>query len=304
MRRFSTIMGTVVICALFVIWNHLMSGDTYTGRQDVQTLPVQLSYNYLIGAVLFWYALNWLHAIKEWNRRPVLRFGRYVRTMGPGLCMLEPLFHDTLDDIPVQDVVVNIPVPNIQTMDNVGVGVEAVLTYRVDEAKVKDAVVEVEDVSSAVPQRALSTMNDIGSVTGLNQFLEHRAQFGIAVVEKLKERVAKWGVTIQALELKSFKINDPEIEKAIAMKARAEKEAAAELTRAEMQSKIAAKLNEAATTYNDQGKWLKELEVLIELCRSANNNTILLPTNLQGSLGALSGMLPKVADAAKVAVSA
>jgi hypothetical protein len=64
------------------------------------------------------------------------------------------------------------------------------------------------------------------------------------------------------------------------MKARAMKEAQAELARAEMQAEIVGRLNKAAADLQPAGWRLKTLEVLVELTRSAQNNTILIPANL------------------------
>jgi hypothetical protein len=88
------------------------------------------------------------------------------------------------------------------------------------------------------------------------------------------------GLTVRAVELKDFRVADESIARSIAMKARAMKEAQAELARAEMQAEIVGRLNKAAEDLQPAGWRLKTLEVLVELTRSAQNNTILIPANL------------------------
>jgi len=56
--------------------------------------------------------------------------------------------------------------------------------------------------------------------------------------------------------------------------------AQAELARAEMQSEIVGHLNKAAADLEPAGWRLKTLEVLVELTRSAQNNTSCIPANL------------------------
>lgn len=65
--------------------------------------------------------------------------------------------------------------------------------------------------------------------------------------------MSQWGVLVYAVEIKDLKVADPDIERSIAMKARAVKEAEAELKRAEMQVEIARQLKEAARTMRTRG---------------------------------------------------
>jgi regulator of protease activity HflC (stomatin/prohibitin superfamily) len=204
--------------------------------------------------------------------------------------LIEPLFYSILDDVPVQDVVIQVPVEHAQTKDNVGVSIIGLMTYRIDPERVRDAVVEVEDIDDAIQQRGFSTLADEVGKVDLDHLLEERDTFCEKIKAILSTRVAKWGPTIQAFELKSFQITDAEIANAISMKAKAQKEGDAEITRAEKQQQVAKALNEAADTYTEKGRWLKGMEVMIEMSRSAENNTVLIPTDLTA---ALTGLLKK-----------
>lgn len=294
MRRINTILGWVLIALIYFILNWI-TVDVGDGYRPVPTHPYTIPLAWCLIVAAIWYLINWIHAIKEWNRRPVLLLGRYVKTVGPGLAFVEPLFYQTLDDVPVQDVVVRVNAEHVQTKDNVGVGLDGLLTYRVAESKVKDAVVEVKDIASAVSQRGLSTLTDIAAATDIDHLLENRGAFCNQIAVTLRERVALWGVDIKAFELKGFKINDVDIEKSIAMKARAHKEAAAELTRATMQEQIATKLSEAAAALTEQGWRLKGIEVLTEISRGPGN-TILVPNGILDALGSITKLLPKAEE--------
>lgn len=299
MRRTQLFVVWILFTTLFLLWNFwFFPGEgieEITWRGDAMQIaahPLHLS-NLILPVVLgIWYLLCWINVINEWERRPVLLFGRYVDTAGPGLRFIEPLFYTTLPDVPVQDVVREVAAESVQTSENVSVNLTGLLTYRIDAANVKNAVVQVEDVDDAVHERALSTLVDAASEVDLTHLLMERDAFCKSIATKLTERVKDWGVTVKAFELKGFKINDPEVEQAIAMKARAQKEGEAELTRAGYQKRVAEALNEAAGTFDEKGRWLKGMEVLIELTRSAENNTVLIPTDLVGAL-AQSGLLKK-----------
>lgn len=291
-RRAWFIIEIIVVALAILVWNWFVTPSDYTfgyKRVPQSIIPGMLGIGTFLIAAIALYLVNWVHAVNEWDRRPVLRFGKYIKEVGPGLAFVEPLFYTTLEDIPVQDVVKEVKIPHVQTKDNVNVDITALLTYRVTD--VRKAVVEVEDVRSAVPNRAITTANDIASGVDLTHLLESRAQFGTDVVKEVGVRVNSWGVSVKALEIQALNINDKEVAQAIAMKARAQKEADAELTRANMQLQIAGALDKAAKAYTPEGRWLKGMEVLVELCRSANNNTMLIPTDLQSAIAPLATAL-------------
>jgi regulator of protease activity HflC (stomatin/prohibitin superfamily) len=284
MQLFWGVLGWTIICVIWgLTFGSQVLDDRWGNSHRIISLSSMFGFKFIIG-LLVWYLICWINFINEWERRPYLRFGRYAGTAGPGPVLIEPIFNKILADVPVQDVVEEVPVEHVQTKDNVGVSLVGLLTYRINQEKVKDAVVEVEDITDAIQQRGLSALTDVVGTVDLDHLLENRGNFCEEIKKVLSTRIGEWGVTVKAFELKSFKITDSEVENAIAMKAKAKKEGEAELTRAHMQKQIAEALNEAAETYDDEGRWLKGMETLVELCRSAQNNTVLIPTDLTGSL--------------------
>ncbi|HEV3076098.1 MAG TPA: SPFH domain-containing protein [Thermoanaerobaculia bacterium] len=234
---------------------------------------------YLLGLAIL-YLLGGINVVREWERRPIMLLGRYVRTIGPGLEWVDPIFHRGLDDVSVRDVVNELRIGGVQTHDNVPISFNLIMTTRVGEDRVKDFVVQVASGYEATRQRALASVTEIVGNHELDAILHDRGKFYAEVRDSLQTKVAGWGVIVKAVELKDLQITDEQIQQAIAMKARAGKEADAELVRAAMQLHIAGKLVEAAAALTPDAWRLKELEVLVELTRSAQNNTILIPTTL------------------------
>lgn len=289
MNKFRLFAGWAVVLVIVVGWNLFHPGVTeevdWRGATQHPANPLHISGLVFFLLMLAWYLLSWVNIINEWERRPVMFFGKYHKTAGPGLALVEPLLFSTLEDVPVQDVVIEVTAEDVQTKDNVSVGLVGVLTYRIGTENVKKAVVEVGSVADAILQRALSTLVDAGGRNDLDGLLEHRKEYCKQIEKLLAERVERWGVEVVAFELKGLAINDEHVEQAIAMKARAEKEGAAELARAHYQKRVAEALNEAAGAFTPAGWRLKTLEVLVEMTRSAANNTVLIPTELGELLG-------------------
>ena len=251
------------------------------------SLPV-----FLLGEAVI-YGLSGINIINEWERRPVLLFGKYAKTAGPGFDWVEPVFHTVMPDVSVQDVTEELQVNNVQTHDNVRLNILGVLTTRTDPTNVKKLVVEVKGAAEAKRQRANAAVTEVVGRHQLDQILDKREEFSEKIRVALQEKVQLWGIDVKAVEVKDLRVADTEIEKSIAMKARAEKEGQAELRRAEFQMQIALKLKEAAHAYDDAAWKLKGLETLIELCRSAQNNTVLIPSELLGTLSNVIGKEPK-----------
>lgn len=228
---------------------------------------------------LVWFFISSVNIVNEWNKRPIQRLGKYKNEIGPGLCFINPLIDQAMEDVNVYDEVTSIQIESVQTKDNVPCSFELVLTTRV--TNVRKAIVEVASVDEAIEERAIASANGTIRAHELSEILGTATSFGDLILSTLQEKLSRWGVELKSIEIKDFKIEDELIRQAIAMKARAQKEAEAELVRAEMQKRIAESLNVAAAALDENGWKLKGLEVLLELCRSANNNTILIPAELQ-----------------------
>ena len=260
-----------------ILWTAASLILHFTAPEDS---PLRIGLPLYLFVLAFLYILGGINIVSEWKRRPILLFGRYKTTLGPGLGWVEPVFHRRLEDVPVRDVVSELRIGGVQTHDNVPISFNLIMTTRVDEGKVRDFIVQVANGYEATRQRALASVTEIVGNHELDAILHNRDKFYAEVRDSLQLKVAPWGVRVIAVELKDIQITDEQIQQAIAMKARAGKEADAELVRAAMQLHIAGKLVEAAAALTPDAWRLKELEVLVELTRSAQNNTLLIPTNL------------------------
>lgn len=249
---------------------------------DLLSLSFFLKAALLVAGLL--YLLSGINIVNEWERRPVLRFGKYVRTLGPGLSWTEPFTNRRLEDIAVNDEVWDLEIENVQTKDNIPITFNLVLTSRVDEQHVKKYVVAVSDGDEAVDRRTLACASQVVSASNWDEILHHRDRIYGQMQQLLTDRISVWGMKIIAVEITDLRITDSSIEQAISLKAKATKEAEAEIARAEAQVAVAEALKKAGEIYNEETRWLKGNETLLELCRSGSNNTILVPTDLVESL--------------------
>ncbi len=277
----------VLFWVLTVIWVSLVTGaNILQNLLHVQFAALFLTF---IFVEIMTYAVCGIHVALEWHRCPVFRFGRYITTKGPGLFWIDPAFHRTRGKVFVYDSVDSLEVKSVQTHDNIPISFQLLLTKRVKEEAVRDFVVRVWDGYGATKQRAIASATETVGNSELDTILHKRDEFYAQMKDALSAKLAPWGIEVVAIELKDLKIVDEKIEQAIAMKARALKEAEAELTRAGKQLEIARKLKEAADVMTDNAWRLKGNETLIELCRSGQNNTVLIPVDLLQALQHIMG---------------
>ncbi|MFX0064953.1 MAG: SPFH domain-containing protein, partial [Candidatus Hermodarchaeota archaeon] len=101
---------------------------------------------FLIGLfiVIFW--VSGLRILKEWERAPVLRLGRYTTLKGPGLVWIMPFFERIPQVMTLRLQTFAIRSESTLTKDNIPTTVDAVLYFRVVDPE--KAVLEVEQYAT------------------------------------------------------------------------------------------------------------------------------------------------------------
>lgn len=280
--------GTLI--TLWIIWTAVKFGlppllKVATG------VEVEIPLLGYLGGMVGIYGTCGINIVNQWSRRPVMRLGKYVTTLGPGVRWIDPILNHALEDWSIRDTVDLIEVNNVQTHDNVPISFSMAFTRRVTEEGLKALITEVGDGWRATATRAVVAATECISNSELDEILHERGALSERMVKVLQGRVQGWGAAVVAMELRDIKITDEGIQDAISMKARARKEGEAELARAEIQQRVAKQLHLAAKEYDSESWKLKGMETLLELCRSAENNTVLIPTDILGAVAQFSGKI-------------
>jgi regulator of protease activity HflC (stomatin/prohibitin superfamily) len=160
----------------------------------------------------------------------VERFGRYNRTLNPGLTVLMPFVDRLKPLIDLREQVVSFPPQPVITEDNLVVGIDTVLYFTVNDAK--SATYEVANPLQAIEQITVTTLrNVIGSLT-LEAALTGRDHINAQLRSVLDEATNKWGIRLNRVEIKSI---DPpgSIQEAMEKQMRAERDRRAAILTAE-----------------------------------------------------------------------
>jgi len=230
---------------------------------------------YIVAALIIFFILS--QAIKimnEYERGVIFRLGRLIASKGPGIIFLIPLV-DKLQRMSLRLVTFDVPPQDVITRDNVSIKVNAVLYYRVMDPN--KAVVEVADYAYATSQLAQTTLRSVCGQAELDELLAEREKISIRLQETLDKDTDPWGIKVSKVELKHIDL-PPEMQRAMAKQAEAERERRAKVIHAAGEHQASAKLADAATVLSKDptALQLRYLQTLSEIA-TEKNSTILFP---------------------------
>lgn len=221
---------------------------------------------------LFFIISNSVKILREYERGVIFRLGRLIATKGPGLILLIPLV-DRMVKVSLRTIVMDVPPQDIITKDNVSLKVNAVVYFRVVQAE--KAIVEVEDFLLATSQLSQTTLRSILGQSHLDELLAEREKINHELQKIIDNQTEPWGIKVSNVEVKHVDL-PPEMQRAMAKQAEAERERRAKVIHAEGELQASSKLAEAAEIMSKQPQalQLRYLQTLTEVASEKNSTTI------------------------------
>ena len=225
--------------------------------------------------------------VREYERAVIFRLGRLLGAKGPGLFLIIP-FVDNFIKIDLRITTVDVPEQQVITKDNVTVGVDAVVYYRVFDPIL--SVTRVENYHYAVMMMAQTTLRDIVGQVELDDLLTRREELNKKLQKILDEVTDPWGIKVTAVTLKQVRLPETML-RAMAKQAEAERWRRSRIIEAEGERQAAKIMAEAAMFYEQHpvALRLRELQTLIEIARE-KNMIVISPTSMGAEVGLITAL--------------
>ncbi len=164
---------------------------------------------------------------QQWT---VERFGKYTRTLDPGLHLIVPAVDIISEKLSMMETVMDIPAQNVITKDNAIVRVDGVVFYQIVNAA--QAAYQVDDLMVAIENLAISNIRSVIGAMILDEVFSRRNNINAQLLHTIDNATHPWGIKVLRVELKDLTPSQ-ELVDAMARQMKAERDKRATILEAE-----------------------------------------------------------------------
>ncbi|MEE4379091.1 MAG: SPFH domain-containing protein [Candidatus Competibacteraceae bacterium] len=175
-------------------------------------------------------AVRGLKPVPQGMEYTVERFGRYTRTLTPGLNWINPITNNVGHKIDMRETVLDVPSQGVITKDNAMVTVNGVVFFQALNAA--KAAYEVTYLEEAIMQLTMTNIRTVMGSMDLDELLSKRDDINQRLLTVVDDATTPWGVKVTRIEIKDI---DPpkDLVDAMARQMKAEREKRASILEAE-----------------------------------------------------------------------
>jgi len=229
-----------------------------------------------------------IRQINQYERGVMFLMGRFTGIKEPGWRLVIPIFQQ-MRKVDMRVKAVDVPEQKAITKDNIAVGVNAVIYYKVSDAG--KVILEVENFIYAMSQLAQTTMRNAVGEVELDELLAQRDKISERIRLVVDEASDPWGIKVSNVELKDIAL-PADMERTIAKQAEAEREKRAVIIKAEGEAISAENMAKAANILASApgALHLRTLQSINDISSDESNTIVFaVPLEVLRALDKLSG---------------
>ena len=225
------------------------------------------------------FLLGGIKVINQYERGVVLTLGKFSGIREPGLRYVFPIIQN-LSRVDVRSTPIDVPKQEVITKDNVTVGVDAVVYFRVIDAQ--KAILETTNYIYATSQFAQAALRDVTGNVDLDDLLAKREEISQQIKTIVDAETDKWGIDVENVKVQNIELPQ-DMKRAMAKQAEAERERRAVVINADGEKQAAQAVSEAAKLLSQTpgGINIRTLQTLEKISVEPSQKTlVVLPSEL------------------------
>ncbi|KAJ5612293.1 hypothetical protein N7510_005487 [Penicillium lagena] len=204
----------------------------------------------------------------------VSKFGRFERSVDPGLVKVNPL-SEHLRTVDVKIQIVEVPRQVCMTKDNVTLHLTSVIYYGVVSPHI--AAFGIADVRQALVERTQTTLRHVIGARVLQDVIERREEIAQSTSEIIEEVAAGWGVQVESMLIKDIIFSD-DLQDSLSMAAQAKRIGESKVIAARAEVESAKLMRQAADILSSApAMQIRYLEAMQSMAKSSASKVIFLP---------------------------
>lgn len=230
--------------------------------------------------------------VKEYEQGVKFTLGKFAEVSSSGWRLVLPIFQ-SIQIVDMRTKAVDVPDQEAITLDNISISINAVIYYKVQDAK--RAIINVESYRYAISQLAQTTMRNIVGTVDLDTLLKSRDQVADQIRNIVEKASDEWGINVESVELKDVRLPN-DLKRTMAKEAEAEREKRAVIIKAKAELEASENLSKAARLLGDApgALHLRTLQSINDLSSDQSNTTIwMVPVEGLQALKGIADHIPK-----------